>query len=122
MSVESIIFFLLALFVWGLSVAGRWLQEQMQKHSTDGVEFEPIEWSPQPEFEEAPKVPPAEAASPLEEPPPRPPVTSQSQNVRTTTLRRLGLGSPQTLRQGIILMTVLGPCRALESSSDRRTF
>jgi hypothetical protein len=124
MSVESIIFFLLALFVWGLSVAARWVQEQMQRHSTDGIEFEPIEWFPQPEAAEVSRIPSLEELGPWEEPQPKSsPTVKASKIVRhKKTIRRLGLGSPKTIRQGIILMTVLGPCRALESSSDVRTF
>ncbi len=121
MSRESLIFFFLVLAVWGLSVAARWLQAQMEKHSTDGIEFEPIEWSPgsivEPAQESESFVMPDQG-----QPSSAPPVD------RTLLVRpkrpkmRLGLGNPQTLRQGIILMTILGPCRALEPSNDLKPF
>ena len=120
MSVESIIFFLLALFVWGLSVVGRWLQAQMQKQSTDGIEFEPIEWSPQPEDKKVSSVSRVEAVAPREEPQQKSSPTIPSSKIirHKKTIRHLGLGSPRTIRQGIILMTVLGPCRALEKPDE----
>lgn len=122
MSWENLIFFVLVLVVWGISVAGRWLQEQMAKTSTDGREFEPIEWTPAFESE---GIPQAETLVPPEgRQEPRPSQLSL-RNVRVSKkniVRRLGLGSPQTLRQGIILMTVLGPCRALEPTNHTRPF
>lgn len=119
MSIESILFFILALFVWGLSAAARWFQEQMNRHSTDGIEFEPIDWSSEPELEPVPKVQSLEA--PILKKQPSRPIPERGSLVRQQkTVNRFGLDKPQTLRQGIILMTVLGPCRALESSSDTR--
>jgi len=121
MSVESIIFFLLALFVWGISVAARWFQEQMNSRSTDGIEFEPIDWSSSSDFEaesqSAPLVQPEvhQRLRPL-------PSVPKNTVPRKELVKRFGLDRPQTLRQGIILMTVLGPCRALEPSKDSRSF
>lgn len=118
MSVESIIFFVLALFVWGLSAVARWFQDQMQKRSTDGLEFEPIDWSPHPGFEEAPK---GEALLPLSELQQTSPSAASDRRKIDRPKRsaiRLGLGRSQTVRQGIILMTVLGPCRAMEKPNE----
>lgn len=121
MSWESLILFVLALFVWGISVAGRWLQEQMAKTSSSGNEFEPIEWSPHPEFEEMTRGEALALLDGLQQK--NSPTFIPSQIIRQKkTVRRLGLGRPQTLRQGIILMTVLGPCRALEQSKDSTPF
>ena len=121
MSAETIIFFVLALMVWGLSVGARWFQEQMKKNSTDGMEFEPIDWSSSAELEAAPQAQPLVATDEHQQ---SKHLTPNRWGVvtRKETVRRFGLDRPQTLRQGIILMTVLGPCRALESSNDSRLF
>jgi len=118
MSVDSIIFFVLALIVWGLSVAARWFQEQMQKQSTDGIEFEPIDWSSGSEREPVPNVQTQETPVPKEQP--SPPIIPDRRGMirQKGMVSRLGLGRPQTVRRGIILMTVLGPCRALEKSDE----
>ena len=118
MSMESIIFFVLALMVWGLSVGARWMKEQMDKASYEGA---PIEWSSSSALE----VSPTEGLSALsEEGQSQTPVstdrsrTSRQKNIK----RRLGLEHTQNLRQGIILMTVLGPCRALEQPNNSKPF
>ena len=118
MSMESLIFFVLALMVWGLLVGARWLQEQMEKASYEG---EPIEWPSSSALE----VSPTEGLSALSEKghshtsvSTARSRTSRHKNIR----RRLGLENPQNLRQGIILMTVLGPCRALEQPNNSKPF
>lgn len=119
MSMESIIFFVLALIVWGLSVGARWMKEQMDKASYDG---EPIEWSSTSSALELSST--EENLALDEEGQSHTPVstdrsrTSRQKNIR----RRLGLEHPQNLRQGIILMTVIGPCRALEQPNNSRPF
>lgn len=121
MSMESILFFILALFVWGLSAAARWFQEQVNRRSTDGLEFEPIEWSSDPELETVPNVQTLEA--PVLKKQPSRPIPDRGSLVRQKkTGNRFGLAKPQTLRQGIILMAVLGPCRALEPPKDSNSF
>ncbi len=121
MSVESIVFFVLVLFFWGAAVAARWLQEQFAKHTTDGREFEPILWSSGPDNE---AVPDAESPVPPDEQKhPGPTTLNLSRTVpQKKRIRQLGLHNPQTLRQGIILLAVLGPCRALEPPNDTRSF
>ncbi len=117
MSMESIIFFGLALMVWGLSVGARWMKEQMDKASYEGA---PIDWSSRSALE----LSPTEETLVLGEGQSHTSVstdrsrTSRQKNIR----RRLGLENPQNLRQGIILMTVLGPCRALEKPNNSRPF
>lgn len=121
MSIESILFFVLALFVWGLSAAARWFQEQVNRRSTDGLEFEPIDWSSSPELEAVPNVQTLEA--PVLKKQPSRPIPDRGRAVsQPKPGHRFGLDKPQTLRQGIILMTVLGPCRALESPKDSNAF
>jgi len=121
MSWDSLILLLVALAVWGLSVAARWFQEQMEKHSTDGLAREPIDWSA-PAQRESASLP--QAAVPSDQPQEPPP--SQPERVRkprqNAIKQRLGLDRPQTLRRGMILMTVLGPCRALEPVKEIRPY
>lgn len=120
MSTESIVLFLLALLVWGLSVGAKWLQEQMERHTTDGIEMEPIEWPAPPEIEAISEPQMVRSGQPQLPTPSAPDRGSRVRQKKMT--KRLGLGNPQTLRQGMILMTVLGPCRALEQPSDSRPF
>jgi len=118
MSMESIIFFVLALMVWGLLVGARWMKEQMDKASYEGA---PIEWSSSSALE----LSPTEETLVLgqEQQSPTPVSTDRSRTSRQKNIRRrLGLEHPQNLRQGIILMTVLGPCRALEQPNDSKSF
>jgi hypothetical protein len=118
MSMESIIFFGLALMVWGLSVGARWMKEQMDKASYEGA---PIEWSSRSALE----LSPTEETLVLgqKQQSPTPVSTDRSRTFRQKNIRRrLGLAHPQNLRQGIILMTVLGPCRALEQPNDSKSF
>lgn len=121
MSLDSLVFLVLVLFVWGLSVAARWFQEQMNKYSTDGLDLEPIDWSPSPEWE---SLPPADlVAVPVETHQPRRSIPERKTTVtHKKTAKKFGLDRPQTLRQGVILMTVLGPCRALEPSNNSSAF
>ncbi len=118
MSMESIIFFGLALMVWGLSVGARWMKEQMDKASYEGA---PIEWSSRSALELSPTEETlvlggdGQSQTPVSTARSR---TSRKKNIR----RRWGLEHPQNLRQGIILMTVLGPCRALEQPNNSRPF
>jgi hypothetical protein len=117
MSWDSLILLLVALAVWGLSVVARWFQEQMEKHSTDGLAMEPIDWSA-PAQRESASLPQASVPSDQpQEPPPAPPEPVRKPRQKAIK-QRLGLDSPQTLRQGMILMIVLGPCRALEKPDE----
>ena len=121
MSWENLIFFVLVLFVWGISIAGRWLQEQMAKNSSKGIEFEPIDWSAGHDIEPVPETTALVSSQESQHPialKPEPRKTLRHQKM----VRLLGLHSPQTLRQGIIILAVLGPCRALEKPNDTNPF
>ena len=121
MSRESLIFLIVILAVWGISIAARWLQEEIERGTTDDTEFEPIEKYPGLETEPVSKP---ETLAPLEATKHRPsPALDQEKQTHQRKLsNQLGLESTQTLRQGIILMTVLGPCRANEPISTIRSF
>ena len=121
MSRESLIFLLVVLAVWGLSVVARWLQKEIERNAANKIEFEPIEESPSLETESVPKPETLETIETIK------PILSTTLNQDKQTHQRklsnqLGLDSTQTLRQGIILMTVLGPCRANEPISTIRSF
>lgn len=113
MSKESLIFLLVVLAVWGLSVAARWLQEEIEKGATHEIDFEPIKESPS--FENEPMSKPETLAS-LEttKPLPSPTLVQEKRTHQRKLSNQLGLGSVQKMRQGIILTTILGPCRANE--------
>ena len=121
MSRESLIFLLVVLAVWGLSVAARWLQEEIERGTTDDTEFEPIEKYPSLETESVSKP---ETLAPLEATKHRPsPALDQEKQTHQRKLsKQLGLDSMQKMRNGIILMTILGPCRANEPISTIRSF
>ena len=121
MSRESLIFLLVVLAVWGLSVVARWLQKEIERNAANKIEFEPIEESPSLETESVPKPETLETIETIK------PILSATLNQDKQTHQRklsnqLGLDSTQTLRQGIILMTILGPCRANEPISTIRSF
>ena len=109
MSVESLMFFVLVLVIWGISSMARWLQEQ--QGSSSGTQIEPGHASSSHEFEATPSAETFMPHGALPQP-------SHATANRNTIVRQqklisqLRMGRPQTLRQGIILMTVLGPCRA----------
>ena len=121
MSRESLIFLLVVLAVWGLSVAARWLQEEIEKSNAGEIEFEPIRESSS--FETEPVSKPDTLAS-LEatKPLPSPTLHKKKQTYRRKLSNQLGLGSTQKMREGIILMTILGPCRANEPINTTRSF
>jgi len=121
MSRESLIFLLVVLAVWGLSVAARWLQEEIEKNTTNEIEFEPIEESPSLETESVSKsktLAQFEANKPL----PSPTLDQEKKTHQRKLSNQLGLDSKQKMRQGIILMTILGPCRANNPINTIRSF
>ena len=110
---ESLILFFVFLFLSTIALAIRWLHEKIRREialkdlkdlflpSDDGLE-QPDRVTP-----DTRKTSPSKSPQPI-----------QAFRPRTTpkrlTASRLRLRNKADLRQGIILMTVLGPCRALE--------
>ena len=114
---DSLIFFAVLLFLSGLALAIRWLNERIRrdiafKDLTDL--FRPSDDSPEQQAREASdttKVFPSKPKQPIQE---FRPTTSP----KRWTAGQPPLGNKAGLRRGIIIMTVLGPCRALEHPDD----
>ena len=91
MSRESLIFLLVVLAIWGLSVAARWLQEEIEKNTTNEIEFEPIEESPSLETESVSKsktLAQFEANKPL----PSPTLDQEKKNASEKIIESIGFG------------------------------
>jgi hypothetical protein len=114
MSRESLIFLLVVLAVWGLSVAARWLQQEIERSTADEIKFEPDKGSLRLEQ----PISTIETTKPL-----LPSVPEEEKQTRQKKLsNQLGLDNIQKVRHGIILMTVLGPCRANDPINTLRYF
>ncbi len=107
-SIESLSFIAIVLLVWMIANIGSWLREQIERYARHQEEFEvreavpsfPATGSGQPEGVTAasPEIISPRAAVP--ESPTHP--------------ARLRYRSRKAARRGIILMTVFGPCKALD--------
>lgn len=112
MSVEAFVFLGIVLLVWFLASMGSWLREQLERYTRYQEElvareaFPPSPDSGSVQFEEVP-------TEPSEITPPR--VVARARLQRPARLR---YRSRKAARQGVILMTVFGPCRALELRGD----
>ena len=108
MSIESVIFIGIVLLVWMIANIGSWLREQIERYSRYQEELEAREaFPPSP----ASGSVQAEAVT-VERPEPIP--TRILVRERLTRPARLRYRSRTAARQGVILMTVFGPCKALE--------
>jgi hypothetical protein len=107
---ELLLLLLLGLFLWFFNVAlPEWLRRRQPEVPQDVERQEP----PIVVHVPRPQTPPAVA--PRRTPPPAvPPLVAIRQRAP------VGLGSRQDVRRGIVLMTILGPCRALEPPEFRR--
>lgn len=112
MTVEAFVFLGIVLLVWFIASVGSWLREQIERYTRYQEELSIQETSlSSPVFE---SVRPKEATA---EPPnaiPAPVVVRESQK-RSTRLR---YRSRTAARRGIILMTVFGACKALETKDE----
>lgn len=124
MSVEPFVYLVLLLVLMLLSLLMRWLkgeiEEQIQERPTDewGYERPPVRVRAH-EFATAKterEIPALEGGALDREqfPSSRPPRKSRGRITR--------LGNLQDVRHGIVLMTILGPCRAFEPSAELRRF
>lgn len=121
MNIESVVLFAVLLFLSLLGLGIRWLNEKIKrdialKELKDL--FLPSD-TPQAPPDRVPPQPTRMAQKPI---PPISPPQSASPLQGRGALRRLRLHNRTDLRQGIIIMTVLGPCRALDTSRDDRSF
>lgn len=117
MSIESLVLFAVLLFLSLIGLAIRWLNERIRRD----IAFKDLkdlfladDDSRKQRDREAPattKTSPSKPKQPIQEF--RPTISPKRR-----TGSRLRLRNKADLRQGIIIMTVLGPCRALERPED----
>ena len=108
MSIESLIFIGIVLFVWMIANIGSWLREQIERYSRYQEELDAREAFPS--SPDSGSVRPEEVTAELPEPVPARIVARE----RRQRPARLRYRSRRSARQGIILMTVFGSCKALE--------
>lgn len=113
MSMESLIFFAVLLFLSGLALAIRWLNERIRRD----IAFKNLKdlFLPSNDAHDQGDRKAADATKTFPTKPKQPvqqfrPTTSPKRR----TASQLRLRSRADLRQGIVIMTILGPCRALE--------
>jgi len=117
MSIESFVSFTIFLVLALIALAIRWLNERIRRDIAlrDLKDlFLPSDDSPDQRDRESPdttRTSPSKPKQPIQE---FRPTTSPKR--RTAT--QLRLRNRADLRQGIVIMTVLGPCRALEHPED----
>ena len=108
MSIEPFVYLAVFLFLALLTVFGRWLNEKIREEINLRDLFSPTEPAEEPQgLRTSDTLPPSS-----QEAIPRP-LRPLGPRHRRALLKR-SLHNTRDLRQGIVLMTVLGPCRALE--------
>ncbi len=115
MSMESLAFFAVLLFLSGLALAIRWLNERIRRD----IAFKNLKDLFLPDAHDqgdrkaadTTKTSPTKPKQPIQE---FRPTTSPKRR----TASQLRLRNRADLRQGIVIMTVLGPCRALQHPDD----
>jgi hypothetical protein len=112
MPIEPFVYLAIFLFLALLTVLGRWLNEKIREEIHLRDLFGPAESPTQPQDLTTPGAPKAltqEAITP----------SSRPSSLRNRRMRiKTALHNKQDLRQGMVLITVLGPCRALEPPSS----
>ena len=112
MTVEAFVFLGVVLLVWFIASVGSWLREQIERYTRYQEELSVQETSlPSPVGE---SVRPDEATA--ESPEPIPPRVVPSESLKRPV--RLRYRSRTSARRGIILMTVFGACKALETRDE----
>ncbi|MBA3967545.1 MAG: hypothetical protein H0X47_17565 [Nitrospirales bacterium] len=117
MTMESLVFFAVLLFLSGLALAIRWLNERIRRD----IAFKNLKDLFLPSNDahdqgdrktaDARRTSPSKPKQPIQE---FRPTTSPKRR----TASQLRLRNRADLRQGIVIMTVLGPCRALQHPDD----
>jgi hypothetical protein len=117
MSIEALVSLLVFLFLSLLALAVRWLNERIRRDMAlrDLKDlFLPSDDAGERADREAPGPTPTPASKPKKPKQNFEPIFSPKRR----TASRLRLHNTADLRQGIIIMTVLGPCRALEHPDE----
>lgn len=113
---EQWLFFAIFVAIGLFNLLGRWLKRRMQEQARQNAPPEP----PAPRFPEVEiREIPAPRRMPAA-PPPEPVVPPVRVPARRSAVREIArvptrLGGQTDLRRAIVLMSVLGPCRGLES-------
>lgn len=112
MSLEPFVYLFVFLLLGALVLLGRWLNEKVREDINLRDLFPPSETSQEPQDRRRPEAP-----TPSRQEAHLPP--AKAQGPRSSRMRlKMALHNKRDLRQGILLMTVLGPCRALEPPSS----
>jgi Na+-transporting methylmalonyl-CoA/oxaloacetate decarboxylase gamma subunit len=117
MSIEALMFLIVFLFLSLLVLAVRWFNEKIRRDiALSGLKdlFLPSDDAREQQeggVSEARTTSPSKPKQPL-------PTFSPTSTPKRRTASRFRLRNKADLRQGIIIMTVLGPCRALEHPDD----
>ena len=117
MSIEALVTFIVFLFLSLIALAIRWLNEKIRRDIAlrDLKDlFLPDDSSREQPDRKAPDTTRASPSKPKQPTQKFRPTTSPKRR----TAGRLRIHNRADLRQGIIIMTVLGPCRALEHPDD----
>ncbi len=114
MNVEAFVFLGIVLLVWFIASIGSWLRQQIERYAQyqEGLDAREA-FPPSPDSEYLQRE---EVAAERPEIPPSRIVTRESPEQPVSG--RLRYRSREAARQGIILMTVFGPCKALESRDE----
>ena len=112
MSIEALSFIAIVLLVWMIANIGSWLREQIERYSRYQEELDAR--GAFPSFPDSGSVRPEEVTAELPEPVPTRIVARE----RRQRPARLRYRSRKAARRGVILMTVFGPCKALERGDE----
>ena len=120
MSLEPFVYLALFLFVAFLIFIGRWLSREIEKQAAYDMgsrmpgmdQQEPSGWS---HYTEGSSPPLDERSISTEPSSPRKPRGVDEK-------RHMRLGRLREFRRGMVLMTILGPCKALEQPNDSTHF
>ncbi len=116
MSVEAFVFLGIVLSVWFFASVGSWLRQQIERYSQHREEFNAREARP-PSPDSGPFQSEDGSAGTQEASMELSPVVTQGRRKRPAS-GRLRYRSRKAARQGIILMTVFGPCKALDPRDE----
>ena len=112
MSVEAFVFLGIVLLVWFFASMGSWLREQLERYSRYQEELQVRDAFP-PSPDSGSVQPEEVTAETSEILPPRVAVRARLQRPA-----RLRYRSRKAARQGVILMTVFGACKALDLKDE----
>lgn len=108
MRVESFVFLGIILVVWLIAFLGSWLRQELERQARAQEEAEALAAFP-PSLEVA-RGAEEETVAGIEEGPIEPSPLA----ARPRSSKRFRYRSPHAMRQGVVLMTVFGPCKAFD--------